>query len=217
MPVECIVPVGIQPLRRPGIRCYTSDLLYDIDDFAGLPVTSPTRTAVDLMRWLPPFLALGVGDAMTRAGLVSVEGLRAGVEYWPGRRGTARARRLATLVEPLAESFPESWLRLRLIDAGFPRPEVQIRVEDATGALIYRLDMGWRARRVAIEYDGEEVHDGPSARQRDDARRTRLEKQLGWRAVIGVGRGEVLGRSMALEWAVGDLLGLEPTIRRRRW
>jgi hypothetical protein len=35
--------------------------------------------------------------------------------------------------------------------------------------------------------------------------------------VVGVGKNLVLGPSMALEYAVGEVLGMEPLIRRRLW
>ena len=81
---------------------------------------------------------------------------------------------------------------------------------------VYRLDMGWRSRRIGLEYDGEEFHSSQAAREHDEARREELRRRFGW-TVIGVGRGEVLGRGLALEHAVGGLLGKEPTIRVRRW
>jgi very-short-patch-repair endonuclease len=81
---------------------------------------------------------------------------------------------------------------------------------------LYRLDMGWPERRIAVEYDGEEFHSAPEHRVRDAARRTHLAREFGWHAV-GVGEGEVLGASLDLERGVGELLGLEPQIRRRRW
>jgi hypothetical protein len=217
MPIECIVPVGSQPTRRAGIRCFQAPLDGDLVEEHGLMLTSAVRTAVDLMRWLPPHMGLASADALAGAGLVTSDELVAAVERWPGHPGIAVARRLAPLVEPGAESFPESWLRLRLVEAGFPRPEVQIEILDGDGHVVYRLDLGWLKRLVAVEYDGEKVHDNPRAREHDAWRRTAIERRFGWSAVIGVAKGEVLGRSMALEFAVGELLGMEPTNRRRLW
>ena len=45
---------------------------------------------------------------------------------WKGGRNIDRARRLASFCEPRAESFGESWTRLRILDAGFPRPVAQV-------------------------------------------------------------------------------------------
>jgi AbiEi antitoxin C-terminal domain len=214
--VECAVPPGRQPVRRPGVRCYVAPLFGDTCVAAGVPATTPARTAIDVMRWLPPHMGLAIADALAARGLVTPTELVAHVEDFPATRGVRQARYLAGLVEPRTESFGESWLRLRIVDAGFPRPTVQIEVLDSFGRCVYRLDLGWEGRRVAVEYDGERYHSTPEQVSRDLRRRDDLERTFGWR-VLGVGRGEVLGSSLALERAVSELLSLEPQIRRRRW
>lgn len=214
--VECIVPPGRQPLRRPGVRCYVAPVAGEVCEVDGIPATTPLRTSLDVLRWLAPHMGLAVVDALAAAGLVTRDGLLARAAEVPGVRGIARARRLADLVEPRTESMGESWLRLRIVDAGFPRPRVQIEVLDADGRCVYRLDMGWEDRRIAVEYDGEEYHSTPEQLSRDLRRRDDLEQRYGWR-VLAVGRGEVLGSSLALEQALGELLGREPLIRRRSW
>jgi hypothetical protein len=214
--VECIVEPGRQPLRRPGVRCYVAPLREEICDLAGIPTTSPLRTAVDALRWLPPHMGLGITDALAAGGLVTPEALLARIAESPGVRGIARARHLAGLVEPRTESMGETWLRLRIVDAGFPRPTVQIEVLDARGRTVYRLDLGWEDELVAVEYDGEQYHSAAEHLARDRRRRDDLERTYGWR-VLAVGKGEVLGPSLALEKAVGELLSREPQIRRRCW
>ena len=215
-PVECIVPPGRQPLRRPGVRCYVAQVGSEICEVGGIPVTTPVRTALDTLRWLPPHMGLAIADALAAAGLVTRDGLLRRAHESPGVHGIARARRLADLVEPRTESMGESWLRLRIVDAGFPRPTVQIEIFDAAGRCVYRLDMGWEGERLAVEYDGEAYHSAPDAVVRDGRRRDELERIYGWR-VLTVGKGEVLGTSPALERAIGELLGREVRIRRRGW
>src|SRR3954469_18299831 len=141
--IECIVPPGRQPLRRPGVRCYVAALGDEMCDVAGIPTTTPTRTALDCLRWLRPHMGLGVADALAGAGLVTPTELVARVAESPGLRGVVQARYLAGLVEPKTESMAESWLRLRVVDAGFPRPRVQIELCDEAGRCVYRLDLGW--------------------------------------------------------------------------
>jgi very-short-patch-repair endonuclease len=214
--VECIVPPGRQPLRRPGVRCYLAPLSDEVSVVEGIPTTTPTRTAVDCLRWLRPYMGLGVADGLAAAGLLTVPDLLERVAESAGLRGAVQARRLSQLVEPKTESMGESWLRLRVVDAGFPRPRVQIEVCDETGQCVYRLDLGWEDERVAVEYDGEEYHSSPAQIAHDRQRRDTLERTHGWR-VLAVGKGEVLGSSLALERAIGELLSLEPQIRRRSW
>jgi hypothetical protein len=213
--IECTVPCGREPLSRPGVKCYVAQLGDDVHLVDGVPCTSPERTAVDLLRWLSPHMGLAVADGLAARGLVCVEALPQAVERFRGASGVAQARHLAPVVEPLTQSFGESWTRLRMLDAGFPRPEAQIPIL-VDDHLLYCLDMGWRRRRLAVEYDGEEFHSSEQQRQRDLRRRDDLERRFGWN-VLAVGKGEVLGRSMDLERAVGDLLGMAPRISSRRW
>ncbi len=213
--VECTVPVGVQPVRRPGVRAYVAPLDDDVDRVHGVPCTSPVRTAVDLLRWRQPHMGLAVADAMTRAGLVDVPTVVSAVERFGGRPGAAQARYLAANLEPLSESYGESWTRLRVADAGFPRPDAQVSVV-VDGFELYRLDLAWRARRVALEYDGEEHHSTRAQQAHDRRRREDLEQRFGWTLLVAT-KAEVLGRSMALERALGELLSLEPRISRRRW
>jgi very-short-patch-repair endonuclease len=138
------------------------------------------------------------------------------VEGFPGCAGVRQARHLARLIEPATESFGESWLRLRVVDAGFPQPRVQIEIVDEAGYVVFRLDLGWDDVKVALEYDGEEFHSTPEQIRHDLRRRNELETRFGWR-VLAVRKGEVLGSSLALERAIGELLSREPRIFRRRW
>jgi hypothetical protein len=215
MDVECIVPDLRTPIRRPGIHCYAAPLDGDVEDVEGVLCTTPARTALDLLRYLPPHLGLGAADAMAHAGMFGVTDLRERVELWRGGRNIDRARRLASYCEPLTESFGESWTRLRILDAGFPRPVAQVPLA-LDGHTEFRLDLGYPDRRIAIEYDGVEFHTDRADRRHDEARRARIRDVYRW-TVAAVGRGEILGRSLAFERAVGELLGLPPEIRERTW
>jgi hypothetical protein len=106
-------------------------------------------------------------------------------------------------------------MRLRVADTGFPTPELQIWVPDEEEG-VYRLDMGWRKRQIGVEYDGEEFHGSPEQFIHDMRRRERLLHEFGWH-VIGVHRGDVLGRSLVFERGIGELLGMAPRITRRLW
>ncbi len=215
--LECVTPVGAEPVTRPGVRGWSASVPPgDVVSLAGIPVTSPERTALDLARFEPPHMALACLDRLAATVPLDLEALGYRLEDFCGGRGVAQARRLVRLCDPGAESFGESWTRLRLADAGFPRPETQVWVHDDRGVRRFRLDLAWRARRIAVEYDGEEFHSSPEAVRADAERREWLERVRGWHVVV-VGRGEVLGRSLDLERGVGDLFGLEPRIRRRSW
>jgi hypothetical protein len=214
--LECVVPRGTEPPDLPGVVAHVDRLdHHDVARVGGVPVTTVERTALDLARTGPPHMALAALDALAHAGLVDVGRLAGRLDEWRGQRGVAQARRLVAWCEPLTESFGESWLRLRLLDAGFPRPTAQISVR-RDGREVYRLDLGWPRRRLAVEYDGLDHHGTDALHARDLVRRQQLAREWGWE-VLGVGLSEVLGRSLALERGVGEMLGLTPRTTLRTW
>jgi hypothetical protein len=215
-PIDLLAPEGCAAARRSGCSGWSAKLADgDLVEVRGLVVTNPQRTTLDLLRWLPRPDALAAADAMLHAGLLTKDELLDGLGRFSGYRGIAQARELADLTEPATESPMESRTRLRAVDAGFPRPEVQISVYDEQGMLIGRLDMGYRKWRKGIEFDGDEHHSSEPDRSHDEHRRGRFETH-GWDILV-VTSEHVLGRSHVFEFAVGEFLGLAPRIRRRPW
>ena len=151
----------------------------DVVEIQGVRVTTPLRTACDLGRLLRRDAALAALDAMTRLGRFTVDDLVVEVGRFRGYRGVRQLRALAPLVDPGAESFGESVLRLRWYDAGlFPRPETQIPVLKPELSLMARLDLGCSAWRYAAEYDGAGFH-GSDQEAHDRARRDWIADE-GW-------------------------------------
>ncbi|HTF48102.1 MAG TPA: DUF559 domain-containing protein [Pseudonocardia sp.] len=77
---------------------------------------------------------------------------------------------MIALSDPRAESPPETRLRLGLVGAGLPPPEVQYRVVDAYGYPLARVDLAYPEAKLALEYDGAvhfERHRAIRDRQRD--------------------------------------------------
>lgn len=212
---ECAVPNHRGRCTHPGVRGVEATLpeeSYVVVD--GVAVTTERRTAMDLGRHLSRPMALAALDAFTHAGLVTVIELREDLADLVHHPGVVQARELVALVEPRTESPGESWLRLRVVDAGFPRPEAQIEVCDSRGRVRFRLDLGFRDRRLGLEYDGADYHDSLAQQRDDDRRRGLLKRQHDW-DVYGFGRESVLGRRPTVELVVGELLGMEPRLPRR--
>ena len=99
-------------------------------------------------------------------------------ERYAGRRGIRNARAAIDLVDPGAESPRETWLRLLLIRAGFPRPQTQIPVYDEYGVLIAVIDMGWEDIKVGADYEGD--HHRSRRRSNKDIRRAEGVADQGW-------------------------------------
>ncbi len=217
--LECLVPVGMARRRHHGLRCFESTLSSsDVAIVNGVPTTTPLRTALDLARYSPAYMALGCVDDLAHRGLVQIDALAHLARRLPGQRGIARARQVIEWADARTESFGESWLRLRLLQAGLPRPDVQIEITDVSGRVVFRLDSGYPEARVGIEYDGDQFHYATTAqRQHDEARRSLLKSRFGW-DVVGAHRGDVLGMSPQLERAVAEMVAFEGVLfGRQHW
>lgn len=185
----------------------------DVVERGGLLLTSPLRTATDLLRrcWRP--YALAAGDALARDGVVDLHELGERAARLRKQPGVIQARELAPLVDPDAASHGESWMRCRLLDAGLPRPKLGHRVTAASGQY-WNLDAAYVAQRIAVEYDGSEFHGEGVAIQHDGARRGAIAFLMYWAFVIAT-RGRIFGTDDSFEREVGHLLGVP--VLPRRW
>jgi very-short-patch-repair endonuclease len=146
---------------------------------AGLPVTTPRRTAFDIGRRKPMGTAIADLDALMRATGVKVNEVAEVAEQHRGARGIRQLESALDLVDPGAQSPKETWLRLLLIRARLPRPTTQIPVMTADGTPVYYLDMGWENLMVAVEYDGEH-HRLDRWQYAKDIRRSEALERMGW-------------------------------------
>jgi very-short-patch-repair endonuclease len=108
----------------------------------------------DLARRQPLTEAVVAVDMALHQRLVDLAELRTYVAASPVCRGIAQARRVTELAQAASESPMESRLRLVLVQAGLPCPEVQVPLHDVDGRFIGRPDLYYPAHRLAIEFDG---------------------------------------------------------------
>lgn len=210
-----VIPHGRTRVTLAHVKCRQAMIpTEDVMDIDGVLVTVPIRTASDLLRKLWTPYALAAADGLAHAGLIDPIELWHYVARLKGYRGIVQARRLADLVEPDTESPGESWTRLRLVDAGFPRPEPQFVIADRHGREIYRLDLAYPEQRVAVEYDGVEFHTDEPDTDHDAKRRQQLRDRWGWRTVVA-DRTSILGDEEAFEREVAELLGRAPLLPRQ--
>jgi hypothetical protein len=178
-PVEVTVqdPVRITP--RPGLVVVRSALPPgDVTRWAGIPVTTPGRTAFDLTRRLPLVDGVVAADAMLAARMITKRDVARFAAERPGWPGLPRLRRVLALADQGAESPMETRLRLLLIAGGLPRPTTQYEVRDTDGVFVARLDLAYPGRRLGIEYEGDH-HRGRGVFQQD-LRRLNLLRACGW-------------------------------------
>jgi very-short-patch-repair endonuclease len=177
-PVEILLP---QPLRRrspAGLLIHRGPIpTSQVQKIRGLPVTDPVRTCWDLSQWLDPVTAVMVIDQLLVAGPLFGPELDKHLSQVRGHHGWRAFAHVVSLTDLGAESPPESELRVRLVLAGLPRPQVQHRVI-IEGRFIARVDLAWPELRVAVEYDGH-WHGHPGQLHADRHRLNRLVS-AGW-------------------------------------
>lgn len=146
----------------------------------GLRVTTPERTWADLAGVLRPFEAdwlVAVADHLVRspwregrrrAPISSIAALTRLLAACRGRPGIRRARAALEAARVGADSPQETFLRLALVRAGLPEPELQL-VVDPDDPWSPAVDLGYRAARLALQYDGA-GHRTPEQQARDARR-----------------------------------------------
>jgi hypothetical protein len=181
-----LAPYGCVPRNRAGLVVHHGrDFADDVLELDGLRVLALDRVIADLLCTLPAPDALAVSDEALRLAGEESDLFRKQVGQRIARRhdprGTVRAAGLLDLSSGGVDSPAESWVRLLLVEQGFPLPEVNWPVPDLDGQELYRLDLAWPQLRVALEYDGYAAHHGREAQDR--ARRADLEAR-GWIVVV---------------------------------
>ncbi|MRX43154.1 DUF559 domain-containing protein [Agromyces sp. Q22] len=125
-----------------------------------------------------------IGDALVRRRHPSatLDGLQRAVARTAGRRGHRRLVRALSRVRPRTDSPAETLLRLDLVDAGLPEPDVNVPIHDASGRQIAIGDLVYARWRVLVEYDGEHHRNDRAQYSRDVDRLDDLA-HAGWRVI----------------------------------
>lgn len=185
-------PRSLPGARRKGVIGHTVIAAEDeVESVGGMRISTRTRTWLDMARLLPLNDLVCMGDELIRVPRQSLEGrdapfatieeLRALVGRHPNLQGVVRARQALELMRVGADSAPESLLRLAMLDAGIPEPELQIRLWCAD-PFSPSADLGFRQRRVAIQYDG--GHHLVEAQSLSDRRRDKTFEAAGWTVLV---------------------------------
>lgn len=173
---------------------------------AGVPVTNPLRTLVDLgavVQWWTVEDALDRGLAQRLFSVAAVEWFRHEVAR-PGRRGCGVLRKVLD-ERALGSARPDGMLEPRMArllkSHGLPPAAFQHVVSEADA----RVDFAYPERRLAIEVDGYEIHGTPKAMAADFERQNRLLSS-GW-AVLRFTWIQVVRQPTAVATAIRAALG----------
>lgn len=176
-----VTSLGARRMRRPGVIGHEADVRDRLVIPEGFPVTAPIPTWIDLapMLTIDELVAVGDGLVRRRHPVATMDELHAAVSAARGVRGLRRLAIAVLRVRPRTDSARETVLRLLIIDAGLPEPEVNAEIVDEAGALVAHGDLVWPEARLIVEYDGDHHRTDRWQYSVDVDRIGRLQ-QLGW-------------------------------------
>jgi very-short-patch-repair endonuclease len=163
--IEVSVPTS-SGKRRPGIRLHRCRLLpEDIGHHDRIPLTSPTRTLLDLATRLDcAGLERAINDA-DKQGLTDPEALREALDSYRGQPGIAQLR---VVLDRRTFRLTDSELERRFLplarSAGLPPPQTRQRLNG------FRVDFFWPKLGLVVETDGLRYHRTPAQQARDRVR-----------------------------------------------
>lgn len=176
--VRRVNTIGHRLALRPG----------EVVDALGIRLTSAARTWLDLATQLSVEELVAAGDylvcshdenfPMPQRELCSLEELEWTIQQHPGLRGLRIARQALALVRVGADSAPETAMRLALVSAGLPEPELNVMLVDQSGRPALWPDAAYREFRICLQYDG--VHHAVADQYLRDMRRFEVTRSLGW-------------------------------------
>lgn len=189
---DIIRPEGAAHLNRPHVIVHRMKLYDDeVTTVDGIPVTTPERTWLDLAEMLSVDEVVVAGDSCVRVPRPEFEGrdeplcsladLQRMIDRHKGKRGLRKAKEAIRLIRVGADSAQETMLRLAIVRAGLPEPELNVPIPADDGRRHHQPDLSYRRYRVGIEYEGE--HHGDELQIERDIARSERYSALGWTEV----------------------------------
>ncbi len=175
-PVELTISRAGRGRQLPFV-VHTTGVLDPIDriEIGGFPVTSATRTVIDLARLRVPTAVLEAAiDSAVRSGRSSPSAIVARLTALrgPGRWGAPRLDHL--LLDAGGHTALErAFLRI-VRRAGLPRPRTQV-VHRRDGRHVASVDFLFDEADLVVEVSGRRGHSSPAERARDAQRRNELQ------------------------------------------
>lgn len=174
--LETVTRPGSGGPRRHGrvLAFRSSTLKGDGTILREIPITSVSRTLLDLARGVSDrALARAVREAV-RLELITIEALGDGLGRYRGRRGSRRLAATVARYTGLPLERARSGAEIRAIEilraAGRPLPSLNIRIAGE------EADLSWPDRRLIVEIDGGPFHLDVG----EDARKQACWEAAGW-------------------------------------
>lgn len=187
--------------RRPGIRNHVAPVDISMVTVGGIRVSGPDQMFVELAGLLNLVDLVVVGDDLVRLRKTTPARLRTFCAA-SGHADAGAAARAAGWVRAGVDSPMETRLRMLLVLAGLPEPEVNHKILRGDGRVRYRFDLSYPDLKLIVEYDGRHHRDDLDQWDRDTERKDWFDHN-GWMHVPVFSRGiyrrpdETLGRVLA--------------------
>ena len=172
--------------HRHGLRCHVAAIAAEqIEVIDGIRLSAPHQMFLELASQLSLVELVVVGDWLVRHGWTTCADL---VEFCDSthQRYAKRARAAAAYVRPRVDSPMETRLRMLLVLAGLPEPQVNLKIRHEDGGILLRFDLCYPEVKVAVEYDGRQHVETLEQWERDVERRDDTD---GWRVVTVTSKG----------------------------
>lgn len=178
--------------REAGVRHHQGLLIpEDIHCRNGVPVTSPTRTAVDLALMTDVEHALVPINAMLHTGLLDEDDFLEQLdraERWPGALSSHVVRRM---LNRKCESPGETRTDYFIWANRLPTAVCQYEIRAESGLVVARVDFAWPQHGVFLEFDGRVKYkqllrpgdDASDVVVREKLREQRICELTGWRCI----------------------------------
>lgn len=181
------VPRAGQRRRHQGVKVHVGGPAARTRVVRGVRVSDPFVLFVEMASLLGLVDLVVLGDAMVRRRLVTPEALVAACAT-ATHPSAAASRRAAAYVRRDVDSPMETRLRMLLVLAGLPEPEVNLKIRDVDGEVLRKYDLSYPAARVAVEYNGKLHVLTPDAWEADLERRDAID-DTGWRLLPVISSG----------------------------
>jgi len=173
--------------RRAGIRNHVAKAAAPVTVVKGVRVSEPGQLFVELASLLGLVDLVVAGDDLVRRKRTTPEELQVACAASDDTHA-AKSRRAAGYVRRKVDSPMESRLRMLLMLAGFPEPEVNHEVYDEYGRMRYKFDLCYPDLKLIVEYDGRHHREDLDQWDHDTDRRDWLDHN-GWMIVTVFSRG----------------------------
>jgi Protein of unknown function (DUF559) len=174
--------------RRAGVAAHLAASAAQTTIRDGLRISTPMQAFLELASIGVNLVDLVIaGDSLVQANDLDPQEFIAAAEAFEGRNAK-RARKAAALMRVGVDSPMETRIRLLIVLAGLPEPQVNFILRVASGRWRWRFDLCYPEFKLIIEYDGRH-HAFDQDQWIHDLERREWLDQDGWRIVIVISEG----------------------------